>query len=428
MDPVSAAGGVVAGGLLATLTSAYLARRRKQERAGLRAEAQLLEGELTRILEALTLAEDSAKRLLQPRELEETAGRITHELVSLLGVRGASLYLNLPDVADEPIRISAGERIESGEDGPADGPPPPPAGSILALPIRFQDTVLGELRVAEQTDRSLTTREIQIARLLAQLVGIAAEHTIQRNRLVHAEEDKRRFIMATTHDLRAPLQTIRQLIQALLDGYAGAMDAKVRETLGRVDRQADQLLDLVSDLLNLAIEEQVTGWMRPLVSVSLTAVFDLQVEATRIACEAKGIRLTVGRPDAPLLRRAAEGDVEKIFANLLSNAVKYTPPGGAIEAAIEDGPSGVLFRVRDTGIGIPADSLPRLFTEYYRAPNAKQVERHGTGLGLALVQKLVRKYGGKIRIESTERCGTVVEILLPPEEETFAETWSGNER
>jgi signal transduction histidine kinase len=91
-----------------------------------------------------------------------------------------------------------------------------------------------------------------------------------------------------------------------------------------------------------------------------------------------------------------------------------------VEASLEDTPAGVLFRVRDTGIGIPKESLPRLFTEYYRAPNAKAKERHGTGLGLSLVQKLVQKYGGKIRIESTEGEGTLVEVQIPRDEDSRA--------
>jgi len=155
--------------------------------------------------------------------------------------------------------------------------------------------------------------------------------------------------------------------------------------------------------------------MRQVTPVSLSSVFDKQVEASRVACESRGIEIEAHRPDSPLMRMAAQGDLENILGNLLSNAVKYTPRGGRIEVRLEDSPGGVSFRVSDTGIGIPKESLHRLFTEYFRASNARLMERHGTGLGLALVQKLVRKYGGRIRIDSTEGKGTVVEALLPPE-------------
>ena len=135
--------------------------------------------------------------------------------------------------------------------------------------------------------------------------------------------------------------------------------------------------------------------MREIVPVSLSAIFDAEIEATRAACEARGIELSAHRPEGPLMRMAAKGDLEKVLSNLLSNAVKYTRPKGRIDARIEDSPGGILFRVKDTGIGIPRDAIPKLFTEYFRATNARDMERHGTGLGLALVQRLVRKYGGR---------------------------------
>jgi signal transduction histidine kinase len=289
------------------------------------------------------------------------------------------------------------------------------AGSILSIPIRMGEDLLGEFRLAEYPDRGLNVREIHIARLLAQLVGIAAQYRIQRNALEQAEEDKRRFILATTHDLRAPISTIQQLIQVMREGYAGELRPKQMEMLEKMHGRSEDMLELLSDLLDLAAEEQGLGVMREKVEICLSDIFDKEVEAARMACEARGIELRAHRPDIGLKRMAAHGDLEKILGNLLSNAVKYTKPGGRIAARLEESPGGVLFRVKDTGIGIPKSALPRLFSEYFRAPNAKDMEKHGTGLGLALVQKLVRKYSGKIRVDSVEGRGTLIEVLLPPE-------------
>ena len=112
-------------------------------------------------------------------------------------------------------------------------------------------------------------------------------------------------------------------------------------------------------------------------------------------------------------RTAVRADLENILDNLLSNAVKYTPQGGRVTAELEMNDGAARLRVTDTGIGIPAASMPSLFREYFRAPNAKELTRHGTGLGLALVKRLVEKYGGTIRVESRLNEGSHFEVLLP---------------
>jgi len=114
-----------------------------------------------------------------------------------------------------------------------------------------------------------------------------------------------------------------------------------------------------------------------------------------------------------MVRRAVAGDIEKILGNLFSNAVKYTPAGGRVQISLEAEDGHCTLRVSDTGIGIPPESMPNLFKEYYRAPNAKEATRHGTGLGLALVQQLVRKYDGRINVESRLDEGTTFEVVLP---------------
>jgi signal transduction histidine kinase len=408
---------VVAAALLVVATGAvFLAARARRGQLSALREAARLEEEQARILKGLVLAEEAATRLLSPRELTKTVERIAAEAVELLGVEGVCVLVKPPAEQGDPIGISCG-RIPPGMDdieraveqrhGEGFGP-------VLSMPIRLEDAWLGEFRIAESPEKTLTIREVQIARLLSQLIAIAAQHRSQQALIARAEEDKSRFIVATTHDLRAPLSTIQQLIGVMRDGYAGDLSPKGRELLEKIYGRSELLLDLLSDLLKLAFEEHAPGQMRTEKAVSLSAVFDSEIEAARIASEARGIRLESSRPESPLMRLAAEGDLENILGNLLSNAVKYTPAGGTITAQLEDSPGGIVFRVRDTGIGIPKDALPRLFTEYFRAPNAREKERHGTGLGLALVQKLVRKYGGRIRVDSKEGEGTVIEVLLPP--------------
>ncbi|MBD3163144.1 MAG: hypothetical protein GF346_11895 [Candidatus Eisenbacteria bacterium] len=408
--------GLAAGFFLAAIAAVWVAGRARRGHERLRGEIVRLEEELDRILKGLILAEEAATRILAPGQLSGTVEKIAKEAVELFEVEGVCVLVKPPDGQDEPTGLCWGRVPEGMGDveRPIDPNPGDGFGSILSLPIRLHDSWLGEFRLAEAMDRPLSIREVHVARLLAQLIAIAAQYRIQRKLLERAEEDKSRFILATTHDLRAPVSTIQQLSQVMRDGYAGELSEKGRELAAKIGDRAEQLLALLSDMLDLAREGQGTGRMRDPEPVSLSEVFDAQAEAARAGCEARGITLSVARPDSPLIRLAARGDLENIIGNLFSNAVKYTPRGGKIDASLEDAPGGVVFRVRDSGIGIPKEALPRLFTEYFRASNAKEMARHGTGLGLALVQKLVRKYGGRIRVDSTEGRGSVFEVFLPP--------------
>jgi signal transduction histidine kinase len=397
---------------------AFLLKRKAERQRSLLSESlSKVEKEQRRVLDALGLAEQASSRILTPGELKNTLERIANEAAGILDAQGVCLQVKSLDGKDQPTTLYSGHFPES-QDIPGRQQREGLGGDaavILTIPIRSGENSLGELRVAERPGRPLNIREIHVARLLAQVVAIAAEYRMQREALEKAEEDKRRFILATTHDLRSPVATIEQLSQVLRQGYAGEMTEKQQELVGKIHGRASHLLGLLADLLSLAVEDQELGQLRPVAPVSLASIFDSQVEAARAACEGRGIDLAASRPDLAMMRTAAQGDIENIFANLLSNAVKYTPRGGKVTVSLEDSPNGVLFRVLDTGIGIPKDSLSRLFVEYYRAPNARQMEQHGTGLGLALVQKLVRKYGGWIRIDSTEGKGTKVEVLLPSE-------------
>jgi signal transduction histidine kinase len=110
---------------------------------------------------------------------------------------------------------------------------------------------------------------------------------------------------------------------------------------------------------------------------------------------------------------ATEEALDHIFTNLVDNAVKYTPPGGAATVGLARVGDQAQVTITDTGIGIPAESLPHLFEEFYRAPNARAFKAVGTGLGLAIVKGLVERYRGKIVVESTVGQGTTFTVMFP---------------
>jgi signal transduction histidine kinase len=105
--------------------------------------------------------------------------------------------------------------------------------------------------------------------------------------------------------------------------------------------------------------------------------------------------------------------LDRVFDNLISNAVKYTRPGGSVRVSLEHKNNEAWVTVADTGIGIPPEAMQHMFEEFYRAPNAKEFEFEGTGLGLTIVKDLITRFGGRIAIESQPEEGTSVTVTLP---------------
>lgn len=220
------------------------------------------------------------------------------------------------------------------------------------------------------------------------------------------------FILAVTHELRAPLSTVQSLLRVVLDGYTGEVPDKAKELIGRAERRVRFLLELVGDLLDLAVR-RIEGVKSRRVDVDLRRVAEEVAEGYRAEAEAKGLTFEAALPDRPLILEGDEGDLQKLLSNLLSNAVKYTPPGGRVTLKVEEGEREVIIEVADTGIGIPKEDMPKLFKEFFRAENARKMAEHGTGLGLAIVKRIVDEHGGTISVESELGKGTRFLIRLP---------------
>jgi signal transduction histidine kinase len=135
--------------------------------------------------------------------------------------------------------------------------------------------------------------------------------------------------------------------------------------------------------------------------------------ATAPAAEAKGVRLEIAVSDAAPAAFADPTALRQVLANLVENAVRYTNAGGTVTMFTARSDSGVWVGVRDTGIGIPAEHLPRVFERFYRADAARSRDVGGTGLGLAIVRHLVEAHGGRVTAESTVGKGTTVRAFFP---------------
>ncbi|MGH7464625.1 MAG: sensor histidine kinase [Longimicrobiales bacterium] len=239
------------------------------------------------------------------------------------------------------------------------------------------------------------------------------------------ESVRRDFVANVSHELKTPLTSIRGYVETLLadpDLPAGLQ----RPFLEVVQKNAERLHHIVDDLLDLSRLES-GGWRPELHDVNALEVLqDVWSSCSERAAQ-KGITFTL--PAAGMAVRADPGGLRQIFSNLLDNAVRYTPDGGRIEVrAMPAAPNGngrtvldagggaakyIVFEVRDTGLGMPSDALPRIFERFYRVNPARSRADGGTGLGLSIVKHLVESMGGDVAAESELGKGTTIRFRLP---------------
>jgi two-component system phosphate regulon sensor histidine kinase PhoR len=227
------------------------------------------------------------------------------------------------------------------------------------------------------------------------------------------ERVRKDFVANVSHELKTPLTSIKGYVEALIDG-AKDDPKKCAEFLAIVKKHTDGLGAIVSDLLQLsAIESGRYRWRRD--PVALADLIEKALRLVAPAAEAKRQRLTVLGVETGVLC----GDpprLQEVITNLLDNAIKYTPAGGAITIETRDAGAHVAVTVTDTGIGIPAADLPRIFERFYRVDRARSRELGGTGLGLAIVKHIVEAHGGEVAVESDLGKGSRFTVTLPKDD------------
>ncbi len=224
-------------------------------------------------------------------------------------------------------------------------------------------------------------------------------------------EMRQDFVANVSHELKTPLTSISAYVETLLDG--AAEDESVRRPfLEKIHVNATRLSKLVSDILNLSRLESGTG-DESRKQLDLLELVEHCVKQHSEAAEQKGLKLTLHAPKQPAIALVNEEDMTEAVDNLIVNAISYTHPGGKVDVTVGHNEHGLLVEVKDTGVGIPEDALPRVFERFYRVDKARSRALGGTGLGLAIVKHVALKHGGKVEAESEEGKGSTFRISLP---------------
>jgi two-component system phosphate regulon sensor histidine kinase PhoR len=245
------------------------------------------------------------------------------------------------------------------------------------------------------------------------------QQTVEQLQREHAELEKlerirKDFVINVSHELRTPLASIQGYTETLIGGAIHDSDHNMR-FLRIIRHNAERLARLTEDLLTLSRIEQ----KRQKFEFDIHRVNHLLRDAVELMspiAEKSHIRIVEEAVAAEAEVWCDSEAVSQILSNLLDNAVKYTPPGGSITVGAH--PTGRFYElyVRDTGAGIPAEDLPRLFERFYRVDKARSRELGGTGLGLAIVKHMVAAHNGTTRVESRINEGSTFYFTLPIEE------------
>ncbi|MBT9149295.1 MAG: ATP-binding protein [Dehalococcoidia bacterium] len=220
---------------------------------------------------------------------------------------------------------------------------------------------------------------------------------------------RQEFVGNISHELRTPLASMKAVLETLNEG---AIDdrPKLEDFLTMMGGEVDRMTRLVRELAELSRIETGQDKLK-MAAVDLNSVIDQAITKLKPQSQRKQIDiLRQSDPSLPMIP-AEEERILQVLTNLLDNAIKFTPAGGKIIISAESEGESVLVTVEDTGVGIPADSLPHVFERFYKADKARSSE--GTGLGLAIARHIVQAHGGEIWVKSKEGQGSVFSFRMP---------------
>ncbi|MBC7228308.1 MAG: GAF domain-containing protein, partial [Thermoflexales bacterium] len=324
----------------------------------------------------IVLFNPAAERLLEiPRQ--QAIGRSIREMLGLYGVEGRKWLEALEDWAAHPADRTPGEfvaeRLQLGDR----------IVSVHAAPVIRGTEYLGTVSVFRD---------------------ITAE--------VEADRAKSEFISTVSHELRTPMTSIKGYADLLMLGMAGPLDEQQKHFIGIIRNNAERMVALVSDLLDISRIESGRVQL-DLRAVHIHEVVEQVAYTLQGRAQSKGLTLQVNVPaDLP----PVWGDsnrVAQILTNLISNAIQYTPPGGKVAVSAHLNGDMLEVSVSDTGIGISKENQRKIFDRFFRADDPLVQETPGTGLGLPITASLVQMHGGQIWVESELGEGSTFTFTLP---------------
>jgi len=292
--------------------------------------------------------------------------------------------------------------------------------SFIMVPVRANGEVVGTLQLASRAPRKFKPEEVNLLQTIGNQLGVAVqkaqlyeETSRQALELEKANKMQADFAAMIAHDLRSPLMNIMGVVEVMTEGMFGSVTEEQRKWLARIEANSQNLVDLVSDFLDVSkLESGYVDVNREM--VNLTGLIQKSIDSYRVLALDKSISIK-GAVDASLPAVHADPRrLDQVLSNLISNAIKFTEEGGTVEVGVALADATLIqVWVRDNGVGIAADEMGQLFEKYRQGGNVKHSSHKGTGLGLVICKMIVEAHGGRIWAESTEGSGATFFFSLP---------------
>lgn len=230
-------------------------------------------------------------------------------------------------------------------------------------------------------------------------------------KLRQLEQMRSEFVANVSHELRTPLTSIKGYVETLIDGAMENQEL-AKNFLTIINSEADRLHNLINDLLYLSQLE--TGRMEVAKKmIQSHEMLDKIIKVLKPMAKAKNITIKTMVHDKAEKIYGNDSMLEQVLINLLDNAIKYSYNGGTVTIDIDSKDNNTIINVIDQGIGIPSESLQRLFERFYRVDKARSRQVGGTGLGLSIVKHIIERHRGQILVESEVDSGTTFTVILP---------------
>ena len=432
----------ISGIFIAAFIASTLNGRLRQRQA----EIVKLTDQLQRAFGRLQSLYDGMQALNSTLDLRQVLDRLAHDTAKVMGVRGCSIrlldktgerlivaavcglsdnYIQKGDLvlAYNPLacEVLSGKTVTVGDVAREDrlqyGMQAIEEGIRSTLTVRLQGRrgVLGMIRAYSTEADHFTEDDVSFLNAIANQSSLAIENAMIFKTLAEMDEIKSKFMLTITHELRSPIGVVRSLLCTITSGYAGEPTDLQADIIKRALQRVDFLQTLIDDLLDLAAGKSESVDAHTFVDLPLADAVGRVITRFELPAKEKRIELKwqCRSNDFPLIVSATNEEIDRILNNLVSNAIKYTPSGGKVTVTLESDAGEAHLRISDTGMGIPDEAMPRLFEEFYRAPNARAQVKEGTGLGLAITKNLVTRFGGRIVIKSKVGEGTECMVSFP---------------
>jgi two-component system sensor histidine kinase GlrK len=295
------------------------------------------------------------------------------------------------------------------------------AGVLLSLAAAFGLALVGTALIAHRLTRSLRALSTATAAVASgsfsdpvpvqgrdEVADLARSFNAMAAQLRELDELKESFLATVSHELRSPLTSVREAAHLLSDGVPGELNPKQARLVAIIAESSERLLRLVNQLLELS---RLRAGMLPLERhpVDLDAVVGRALDELRPQADEARVTLERERRGESLVLDGDEDRLVQVVVNLVANAIRFTPAGGRVTTRVAAAGDEIELIVEDSGVGIPAAVLPRIFEWYRQAHRGSG----GSGLGLAIVRGIVEAHGGRVTVESHEGKGSRFTVLLP---------------